>query len=111
MAEVAPGLHFSWEPAPILEVVRLFSRGEKRSLGATLSRKLSVLENTPLSSCLPQGLGSTWTQTPLARPPTALVAKPHMSLQTMPVSALSRTPSNAATVFSLLVNTKDWRTH
>lgn len=71
MAEVAPRLHFTWEPAPTLEVVRLFSRGEKRSLGATLSRKLSVLENTPLSSCLPQGLGSTWTQTP------HLQASPH----------------------------------
>ena len=71
MAEVAPRLHFAWEPAPVLEVVRLFSRGEKRSLGATLSRKLSVLENTPLSSCFPQGLGSTWTQTP------HLQASPH----------------------------------
>ena len=36
---------------------RLFSRGEKRSLGLTLSKKLRVLENTPLSSFSPQGCG------------------------------------------------------
>ncbi len=38
-------------------MVRLFSRGEKRSLGLTFSRKLRVLEKTPLSSFPPQGSG------------------------------------------------------
>ena len=92
-AEVALRLHFTPEPAPILEVVRLFSSGEKRSLGATLSRKLSVLENTPLSSFTPQGLGSTWMQySHTARFPTAL-AEPHPALQTSPVTALRRSTS------------------
>ena len=37
-------------PATASEAPRLFSRGEKRSLGLTWSKKLSVLENVPLFS-------------------------------------------------------------
>ena len=41
---------FTRWPATASEAPRLFSKGEKRSLGLAWSKKLSVLENVPLFS-------------------------------------------------------------